>query len=79
MTDQAETLAALWRLSRAEAEELGARIALLERAVMRAMGGAPVPGSAAAWTEALADAETAVEGARARTARIAALIEGRAA
>lgn len=79
MTDPAETLAALWRLSCAEAEELRTRIALLERAVMRAMGGAVVRGSAAAWTEALADAETAAEGARARTARIAALIEGRAA
>jgi len=76
---RAETLAALWRLSRAEAEELRARIALLERAVMRAMAGSPVPGEDGAWTEALADAETAAEAARERSARIAALIDGRAA
>ncbi len=76
---QAETLAALWRLSRAEAEDLRARIALLERAVTRAVAGAPVPGTEAAWERTLADAEAAAAETRARNGRIAALLEGRAA
>jgi len=76
---RAETLAALWRLAREEVEELRAQIALIERAVMRAMAGNPPPGDDALWAEALADAETAAEAARARSARIAALIAGRAA
>jgi hypothetical protein len=76
---QAETLAALWRISRAEAEDLRTRIALLERAVTRAVSGASVPGNAAAWQSALADAEAAAADTRARNGRIAALLEGRAA
>jgi hypothetical protein len=79
VTEPAETLAALWRLSRAEARELDDRVAMLERAVVRAMAGAPVAGDGSAWTDALADAEAATEAARARTARIASLIAGRAA
>ena len=76
---QAETLAALWRLSRAEADDLRARIVLLERAVTRAVAGGPVPGAEAAWASALADAERAAAETRARNGRIAALLEGRAA
>jgi len=68
------TLSLLWRLSRDEAETLRARIALVERAVMRAIGGEPVPGGEAAWAEVLADAERAAEAARERTARLAALL-----
>jgi hypothetical protein len=76
---KAEILAALWRLSREEAEDLRARIALLERAVMRAMGGATPAGEMAAWREALAAEERAAEAGRARSARIAALLQGHAA
>ena len=76
---RAEALAALSRLAREEVEELRAQIALIERAVLRAMAGTPPPGDDALWAEALADAETAAEAARARSARIAALITGRAA
>jgi hypothetical protein len=75
----AETLAALWRLSRAEADDLRARIALLERAVMRAMGGAPVPGSDDDWSAILVAEERAASAAAARSARIAELLSGRAA
>ncbi len=76
---KAETLAALWRLSRAEADDLRARIALLERAVMRAVAGEAVAGTEAGWEEALADAERAAAATTQRNARIAALLDGRAA
>lgn len=76
---RAEALAVLSRLAREEVEEFRAQIALIERAVLRAMAGTPPPGDDALWAEALADAETAAESARARSARIAALIAGRAA
>lgn len=75
----ADTLAALWRVSRAEADDLRGRIALLERAVMRAMGGDAVPGSEAAWRAVLADEEAAAAASASRSARIAALLAGRAA
>jgi hypothetical protein len=74
-----EAIAALWRLSRAEADELRARIALLERAVMRAMAGQAVSGTEAEWQAELAGAEAEAAEAAARTVRLAALIEGRAA
>ncbi|WP_291296565.1 hypothetical protein [Elioraea sp.] len=75
----AETLAALWRLSRAEADDLRARIALLERAVMRAMGGQAVPGGDDDWSAILVAEERAAKAAAARTARIVELLSGRAA
>lgn len=75
----AEVIAALWRLSRAEAEDLRRRIALLERAVSRAMAGGAVGGTDKAWREELAMAESAAADAALRTGRIAALLEGRAA
>jgi hypothetical protein len=74
-----EAIAALWRLSRAEADELRARIALLERAVMRAMAGQPVTGTEAQWRAELASAEAHAAETVARTGRLAALIDGRAA
>ncbi len=74
-----EAIAALWRLSRAEADELRARIALLERAVMRAMAGHPVTGTEAQWRAELASAEAHAAETVARTGRLAALIDGRAA
>jgi hypothetical protein len=52
---------------------------LLERAVMRAMAGAPVAGDEAAWHEALAAEQQAAAAARERSARIAALVGGRPA
>lgn len=76
---RAEIIAALWRLSRAEAEELRLRIALLERAVSRAMAGGMVGGSDETWQGELAMAESAAAEASARTVRIAALLDGRAA
>lgn len=80
MSDRtAETLAALWRLSRAEADDLRARIALLERAVMRAMGGEALAGSDEDWSAILAAEERAASSATARSARIAELLSGRAA
>jgi hypothetical protein len=72
-----DTLAALWRLSRAEAEDLRTRIALLERAVMCAMAGGAVGGDGGAWAELLAEAERAAAAGRARSARISALLNGR--
>ena len=74
-----DAIAALWRLSRAEADDLRARIALLERAVMRAMAGKPVSGTEAQWREELASAEADMARTVARTGRLAALIDGRAA
>jgi len=74
-----EALAALWRLSRAEAEDLRARIALLERAVMRAMAGDAIGGDGGGWAELVAEAEGALAAGRARSARISALLDGRTA
>jgi hypothetical protein len=74
-----EALAALWRLSRAEAEDLRARIVLLERAVMRAVAGDAVGGDGRIWAGLLAEAEGALAAGRARSARIAALLDGRTA
>ena len=79
MTELAATLAALWRLSREEARALEHRVAMLECAVGRAIAGAVPSADGPAWRDALDDAEAAKEAARARTARIASLIAGRAA
>ncbi len=75
---RAERLASLWRMSRQEAQQVNARIAILEQAVARAMAGAPIPGSDDDWAEALCDAELWLERAIANTGDIAALLDGRA-
>lgn len=77
MSVTAETIAELWRMSREEAKEVQARVAMLERAVMRAMTGAAVPGSDEDWAVALCEVELWLERAIANTARIAGLLEGR--
>jgi len=71
----AESLAALWRLSRDEAASLEERIRHLEIAVARAMAGkTPSAGGAAAL---LSEQKIALEETRLRTARVLDLLEGR--
>ncbi len=72
--DPAETLAALWRLSRDEATSLDERIRRLEFAVMRAMRGQDVPEGADGL---VAEQRIALEETRLRTARILDLLDGR--
>lgn len=72
--DPAETLAALWRLSRDEAASLEERVRRLELAVMRAMQGQnPADGA----ESLLAEQRIALEETRLRTARILDLLDGR--
>ncbi len=77
--EKAEVIATLWRHSRAEADRLSARLALLERAVTRAIGGLPVAGTTAEWLGELAAAEAAAAEAAQRHARLVALAGGPAA
>lgn len=76
--DRAETLAAIWRTSRQEAQEVNARIAMLEQAVVRAIAGAPMPGDDHEWERALHAADLWLERAVSNRRDIEALLEGRA-
>lgn len=74
--DPAEAMAALWRACRDEAQLLQACVRRLEHGVARAMTNPPSPDSLAAWQDLLAAQRAALDATRARSATVAALLDG---